>query len=157
MAFYWGTTPPTPGQINLGLLLTWYLDFGLATTNPVTCTGPNDFMGTMAYQGPELPMHSPAGDMWALGACIHHMAIGGPPISHAPPHISDEQWIEDPRARRVVPAQNMGYTRDLDIVLSRVLRKDPRRRPQGKALMDMIQDVINGWEADWVQLNPAFM
>ncbi|KAL8742253.1 MAG: hypothetical protein Q9190_005230, partial [Brigantiaea leucoxantha] len=74
-------------------------DFGLATTDPGRDNG--CLVGTRAYQPPEIPFHSRAGDVWSMGAVIHEMTFGGPPIAAMPRgyRFGKEAWQKDGRAR----------------------------------------------------------
>ena len=120
-------------------------DFGIATTRVISCEGPKDFLGTMAYQGPELPLHSRSGDTWAVGACIHEMTIGSPPISRAPPGYSVKDWYDRPEARKVSDVRKHKYSRELDTALWLTLRTDPMDRVKGNALVDGIMICMEKW------------
>lgn len=89
-------------------------DFGLATRSLYTCQGRDDFMGTMAYQGPEIPLHSRAGDRWAIGACIHDMGVGSPPIKRVPHGEDARTWVYRQDARKVIKLRTKGYSPQLD-------------------------------------------
>ncbi|KAL8800494.1 MAG: hypothetical protein Q9200_007224, partial [Gallowayella weberi] len=81
-------------------------DFGLATNiqpNPHECSG------TLVYQGPELPLQTPASDLWSLGAVIHALVHGRPPMIDRPQGRSRESWEWDPRSRRVMEIASRGY------------------------------------------------
>ena len=120
-------------------------DFGIATTKPFSCTGPNDFLGTFAYQGPELPLHSRSGDTWAIGACIHEMTVGSPPISKAPPGRRGDDWYCRPEARQVSSVRKYRYSRELDDALRLTLRNDPRDRVKGNSLVEAITRYMEKW------------
>ena len=113
-------------------------DFGLATRQIRSCEGRQDFCGTLAYQGPEIPLHSRYGDSWALGACLHDLAIGYPPISVTPRGISSSKWVERPEARRVIDVTTRGYSQDLEDAMYKVLRTDPYKRLMGKQLVEAV-------------------
>ncbi|KAL9580063.1 MAG: hypothetical protein Q9212_004720, partial [Teloschistes hypoglaucus] len=53
-------------------------DFGLATTSLVSSK--HAFIGTPMYQPPELPTHTIASDIWSVGATIHYLCTGLPPL-----------------------------------------------------------------------------
>ncbi|OCL07979.1 kinase-like protein [Glonium stellatum] len=85
-------TSPRPGEIFPNLKLA---DFGLAKCfSPSTTAVENySFCGTHQWQAPEIPNATPASDVWAIGAIIHYLALGKPPIKTvemSPEHI----WIQ---------------------------------------------------------------
>ena len=129
-------------------------DFGLATTELRSCLEEDDFLGTMAYQGPELPMHSRSGDHWAIGACIHHMTAGGPPISKVPKGRSRQWWAFKPEARKVKDITKRGFSRVLDDALYKTLRSNRKDRLLGSALVEYIERAINKWNGDRILLKP---
>ncbi|KAL8823419.1 MAG: hypothetical protein Q9170_008360, partial [Blastenia crenularia] len=49
-------------------------DFGCAT-HVTPKPSPRSCVGTLSYMGPELPLQNTAGDIWALGAVIHALAL----------------------------------------------------------------------------------
>ncbi|KAL8697683.1 MAG: hypothetical protein Q9201_006998, partial [Fulgogasparrea decipioides] len=75
-------------------------DFGLATHRPPS-SHPTHGVGTLRYQGPELPLHSTASDIWCLGATIHALAHGYPPMCPRADNMSEKEWEWDPRSRQV--------------------------------------------------------
>jgi serine/threonine protein kinase len=86
-------TSPRPGEkfpnIRLG-------DFGLAKCFSPSSTPAenNSFCGTPPWQAPEIPNAIPASDVWAIGAIVHYLALGKPPIRTSeigPARI----WIRD--------------------------------------------------------------
>ncbi|KAL8713273.1 MAG: hypothetical protein Q9225_006793, partial [Loekoesia sp. 1 TL-2023] len=81
-------------------------DFGCATTS--LHSGDKYQVGTPMYQPPELPLHSPQGDIWALGACIHVMATGSPPIRAVPKGWKSDDWYGEPSARVVANLVKFG-------------------------------------------------
>ncbi|KAL8787603.1 MAG: hypothetical protein Q9195_007691 [Heterodermia aff. obscurata] len=129
-------------------------DFGLATTRLRSCEGPDDFCGTMAYQGPELPLHSRAGDHWAIGACIHHMTTGTPPIRKVPKGRSRKRWDYKPEARKVRNVMKRGYSRELDDAMYKTLRTHPDDRLRGKALVESLERAITRWDGERILLRP---
>ena len=129
-------------------------DFGIATTKLVSCQGKGDFCGTMAYQGPELPMHSRAGDHWAIGACIHHMTTGTPPIRKVPRGRSYKTWVLKSEARKVLDVTRRGYSRELDDAMYKTLRTRPEDRLRGRALVESLERAVARWGGEMVYLNP---
>lgn len=120
-------------------------DFGCATTK--VRSGNTYQIGTPMYQPPELPIHSPQGDVWSLGACIHIMATGSPPIKGVPKKWKGKtsEWFDEPSARLVANLTKFGYSRHLDEAMYTVMRTDPSKRLVGK---DLVKRVRRGDE-DW--------
>ena len=143
-----------PGKTNNHYPEIVLADFGLATTELRSCTEEDDFLGTMPYQGPEIPLHSLAGDHWAIGACIHHMTTGGPPIKKVPEGRSRQWWSFKPEARKVKDVTKSGYSRMLDDAMFKTLRSNPKDRLQGSALVGYLERAINKWNGDRILLKP---
>ena len=121
-------------------------DFGLATTQLYTCQGPNaSFLGTLAYQGPELPLLSRSGDRWSMGACIHQMCVGNPPLSSPPPGVDPLDWTYYAQAREVTPLTEVGYSEELEYAVNLVLKASPFDRSDGKTLVAAIEDEYYRW------------
>lgn len=116
-------------------------DFGIATHKVTSCERAGDYLGTFAYQGPEIPLHSRSGDTWSIGACIHEMTIGHPPISRTPRGYGSD-WYCRPEARKVSSVRKRGYGRDLEDALRLTLRNDPRDRVKGSSLVEAIMRAI---------------
>ena len=116
-------------------------DFGLATTDKET----DSLCGSFLWQGPEIPIHSREGDCWAVGACIHAMATGGPPISATPPGRSEERWASKPQARKVSNIRTRGYSKHLDDALYKVLRTQRSDRLIGRDLVKSIERAREDW------------
>ncbi|CAL8584532.1 hypothetical protein XPA_010123 [Xanthoria parietina] len=111
-------------------------DFGLATSqtpNPYQC------FGTYTYQGPEIPTQTTASDLWSLGATIHALVHGRPPMIPKPNSRSTESWEFDPRSRRVKEVSERGYSLQLGIVMKGVLRRRMEERLAGKRLVQMVE------------------
>ncbi|KAL8807685.1 MAG: hypothetical protein Q9200_004570, partial [Gallowayella weberi] len=78
------TSAPTSTATNPTRYPTLILgDFGLATTQ-LTSGKKGQYIGTPAFQPPQLPFHTITSDIWALGAIIHHLALDRPPIASLP-------------------------------------------------------------------------
>lgn len=99
-------------------------DFGLATLGKHT-TG----MFVPCWQGPELPHLSAAGDIWALGAVIHWLAHGTPPIAPRPARFrgSQEEWEMEPMARKPIPLNGL-YSSKLNDYMMLCLEWHPNDR-----------------------------
>ncbi|KAI4253475.1 MAG: hypothetical protein LQ352_003669 [Teloschistes flavicans] len=109
-------------------------DFGLATTQ----TSTNNLIGTLSYQGPEIPLHSREGDIWSLGACIHVMCTGSPPMSRPPKGVKPRDWDTSARARVVADVTRYGYSKQLRKALYLVCRVHRSDRVVGKALVEQV-------------------
>lgn len=120
-------------------------DFGHACLMPRTGLLQHDHLvGTLVWNPPETPLWSMAGDIWTVGAVISAMATDGkPPIF---PFPSDwpctvetiQHWHLSPEARdpRKLARSPGGYSRDLQCVLSFLLRMDLRTRPSALRLVE---------------------
>lgn len=127
-------------------------DFGCATTK--VRSGDTYQIGTPMYQPPELPIHSPQGDIWSLGACIHIMATGSPPIKGVPKAFKGKvsKWYEEPSARLVANLTKFGYSRQLDEAMYTVMRTDPSKRLVGKELVKRVRRGYQEWGGKSVAL-----
>ncbi|KAL8688365.1 MAG: hypothetical protein Q9218_005704 [Villophora microphyllina] len=124
-------------------------DFGIATTEKST---EGKYIGTMSYQGPEIPAHSRAGDIWSLGACIHVMCTGSPPMSRAPKGVSASKWSTDPKARVVADVTRYGYSKQLRKALYLVCRVHRKDRVIGKWLMKQVDKLRDESGVKWEPL-----
>lgn len=121
-------------------------DFGLATTELYTNQEPDaPFMGTLAYQGPELPMLSRSGDRWSVGACVHQMCTGNPPLSSPPRGVDPVDWTYEAQAREVTPVTYIGYSEELEDALSLTLKAVAKNREGGKKLILAIEAEYRRW------------
>lgn len=127
-------------------------DFGCATTK--MRSGDNYQIGTLMYQPPELPIHSPQGDVWSLGACLHVMATGSPPIKAFPKGWQGKPsgWYEEPSARVVANLEKFGYSQQLDDAMYAVMRSDPSKRLTGKELVKRVRRGYEEWGGKSVAL-----
>lgn len=72
-------------------------DFGVATlekNSQIRCIS--------SWQGPEMPLCSKAGDIWGLGAIIHWLAHGYPPVKPRPASFKGTQseWTRRPESKQ---------------------------------------------------------
>lgn len=120
-------------------------DFGHAYLMPRTgVMERNGLAGTLAWNPPETPRWSTAGDIWTVGAVISAMATDGtPPIfpfpSDWPCTVENiRHWDLSPEARdpRKLTRSPGGYSRDLQDVVPFLLQMDPRTRPSALQLVD---------------------
>ncbi|KAI4124005.1 MAG: hypothetical protein LQ338_005029 [Usnochroma carphineum] len=117
-------------------------DFGLATRRTRSCE--TDLMGTPVWQPPELPVHTPQGDIWSLGACIHAMATGSPPLKSTPRGFRGD-WVEEPKARMVADLKKFGYSKHLDDAMYAAMRTRASERLIGKQLVDRVRKGYSDW------------
>ncbi|KAL9614081.1 MAG: hypothetical protein Q9167_001435 [Letrouitia subvulpina] len=129
-------------------------DLGLATTRPHS----SEHVGTAAFQGPELPRCSKAGDLWSLGAVIHMLCSGAPPLRPKPAYdyipgrrfrrMGTLEWEETPRARltgKEVLVNREGYSWEMEEALRLVLRWKGDERVGGKELIERLKAGERGW------------
>ena len=111
------------------------LDFGLAKMLAATAITETDaVMGTPAYMAPEQVDGAEPGsatDLFALGLVLYEMAVGKLPF----PGASLGQMLSS-GAHPAMPApsrERAGVPPALDALVSKLLEKDPARRPQSAA------------------------
>ncbi|KAL8837207.1 MAG: hypothetical protein Q9176_005838 [Flavoplaca citrina] len=124
-------------------------DFGLAThrtPKPYECSG------TFTYQGPEIPTQTAASDLWSLGATIHAMAHGRPPMIPKSENRSTESWEWDPRSRKVKDVEERGYSMHLGVLMRAVLRRRMEERVGGKRLVRLVEVGRREWGGDDVRM-----
>ncbi|MCJ1478293.1 hypothetical protein MMC13_006970 [Lambiella insularis] len=116
-------------------------DFGLAAVASGPGFSPFFAGGSWAYQPPELPARAGTAeaDCWALGAVVHEMVHGRPPVADLPWEWEDTEanhwrWLRRPEAREVWPVGEP-YTLELEVGLSLVLEWDPERRFTSRELV----------------------
>ncbi|KAL8727807.1 MAG: hypothetical protein Q9166_005799 [cf. Caloplaca sp. 2 TL-2023] len=117
-------------------------DFGLAinhTPKAYECSG------TIMYQGPELPTQTTSSDLWSLGATIHSLIHGHPPMIKRAEGRSVQSWEWDPRSRRIKEIGSRGYSLQLGVAMRGVLRKRMEERVGGKRLVDLIEMARREW------------
>ena len=114
-------------------------DFGIASTNLRTSTG----AGTPTWQGPEYPVVTAKTDVWGLGAIVHTLCHGTPPVDkRAPRGISEEEWSMMPESKRPMPLLRR-YSDELNRNMMDCLRRDPRVRINSR---DLIRRLIRDRE-----------
>lgn len=107
---------PTPNGILFDNLK--IIDFGMATEG----TTPREVkVGTFAYQPPEAPIASPAGDVYALGNICHFLIHSMTVKQKAPPGLNNmkkSEWYANAKAKthRIVDSNHSAFnlTKDLD-------------------------------------------
>ncbi|KAI4235549.1 MAG: hypothetical protein LQ349_003082 [Xanthoria aureola] len=116
-------------------------DFGLATPN-LSDRSRKYYIGTPAYQPPQLPLHTIYSDIWAAGAIVHYLAVGAPPIAPQPYYDSrtPDEFECDPSVRLVQDVTCVddydggtegGYSAVLKEYLGMWLCWEEARRPSG--------------------------
>ncbi len=108
-------------------------DFGLAKSvnseSGLTATG--SILGSPSYMAPEQAGGNstrvgPLADVYALGAILYELLVGRPPFRGATVMDTLEQVRS---AEPVAPSQLIrGLPRDVEVIVSRCLQKDPARR-----------------------------
>lgn len=88
------------------------------------------------WQGPEMPIYTTASDIWGLGAIIHWLAHGRPPIAPRPTDFrgTREEWESQPRARNPIPLPNT-YSSDLNRYMMSCLKWQPGERISSQVLV----------------------
>lgn len=119
--------PPWP-NLKLG-------DFGAAALKELT-----KGFHVPRWQGPELPLLGVAGDIWGLGAIIHWMAHGRPPIAPRPADFrgSQKEWEDRPEAREPMPLPKL-YSSSLHMYMMRCLEFDPDDRISSHSLVECLK------------------
>ena len=110
-------------------------DFGAAVLKEHTTD-----MCIPCWQGPELPHHSAAGDIWGLGAVIHWLGHGQPPIAPRPARFrgSQREWEEQPGARKPMPLPTL-YSSNLNEYMMLCLKWNPDDRISSQDLVDCLK------------------
>jgi hypothetical protein len=105
-------------------------DFGLAKTEDDGLTHPGDLLGTLRYMAPERFRGECDGraDVYALGLTLYELLVLGPAFAERDRLQLIEQIKEHEPARP--RALDSGVPRDLEIIVLKAIRKDPRRRYQ---------------------------
>lgn len=130
----------TPGSAYPDAVLA---DFGHATLHFATY----DPAGTSIWQPPELPRHSPKGDVYALGAVMHFLIHFEAPIARLPDgaccsRSAKEAWAAAPEARRPVMEFVDGYSEELVAMMLIALETDESKRKNSCQLLKMLEEVM---------------
>ncbi len=111
-------------------------DFGLAkrTAGDTAVTSSTVFIGTPDYIAPERAAGEPVdlrSDIYSLGATLYELVTGQPPFSGPNPVAVISKHLRDP----VPPPREIrsGLSYPLNLLILRMLSKDPAARPQNYA------------------------
>ncbi|NIP82509.1 MAG: protein kinase, partial [Gemmatimonadetes bacterium] len=111
-------------------------DFGLAkrTAGDTAVTSSTVFIGTPDYIAPERAAGEPVdlrSDIYSLGATLYELVTGQPPFSGPNPVAVISKHLRDP----VPPPREIrsGLSYPLNLLILRMLSKDPAARPQDYA------------------------
>lgn len=131
---------PVPGSEYPDVVLA---DFGHATLNFATY----DPAGTTLWQAPELPRHSPRGDVYALGAVIHFLIHFRAPIAKLPAGASNsdrvrDAWESAPEARQPIMEFVEGYSEELICAMLIALEADENKRKNSSQLLAFVSGCI---------------
>ena len=116
-------------------------DFGHATVDFATY----DPAGTALWQPPELPRHSPKGDVYSLGAVMHFLIHFDPPIAKVPSGLSEslrDMWVAAPETRRPIMEFVDEYSEELICVMLIALEPDEHRRKNSSQLLKCVNDCV---------------
>ena len=118
-------------------------DFGHATLRFATY----DPAGTAMWQPPELPRHSPKGDVYSLGAVMHFLIHFEAPVAKLPDGVADTEsardaWAAAPEARRPRMEFVEGYSEDLVCAMLTALEADETKRKNSSQLLTFVSGCV---------------
>jgi eukaryotic-like serine/threonine-protein kinase len=128
-------------------------DFGIARDEGdagMTSTG--TFIGTPNFLAPEIALggsHSPASDVWALGALLYAAVEGEPPYSAGGNALAILNRIATSDAP--VPT----HAGPLTDVIVQAMRRNPAQRPSAATIVQLLDDVIDGGRRPVGSTEPA--
>ena len=106
----------------------WVVDFGLVKTEDNTLTQTGAFVGTLRYMAPERfkGQCDQRSDVYSLGMTLYEMLVMQPALDalDQASMIYQIQNVDPPSLRAI----QRSIPRDLDVVVSRAIHKDPNRR-----------------------------
>ena len=110
-------------------------DFGLAVMEERS-----EGYHAICWQGPEIPLHTPAGDIWGVGAIIHWLVHRRAPTIPLPRDFpgSLNAWEALPEARMPMPLPR-SYSRKLNDYMLDCLEWDPRDRISSRMLVEGLE------------------
>ncbi len=121
------------------------MDFSIAEAAVAAWTVPGECWGTPSYMSPEQACGKPLdgrSDLFSLGSVLYQLLTGRRPFAGANvPQIMARVLQHEPLLpSRMDPA----LPRDLDLVITRALAKDPTQRyADGRAFAEDLQDVLH--------------
>ncbi|KAI4193438.1 MAG: hypothetical protein LQ350_008316 [Teloschistes chrysophthalmus] len=122
-------------------------DFGLATFTEETSEDAHYGVGTLSYQPPEVPHHTPRSDIWSLGSTIHTLIHGHEAIVWPiPANLTEAEWERDPGCRRVISCREKGYSESLWRAMQGVMEWDVEERVGSEELVEWVR----WWREEWV-------
>jgi hypothetical protein len=133
------------------------MDFGIAKLPTSQLTTEGEVFGTPAYMSPEQALNQKVdgrSDLFSLGSVLYAMLTGerafdGPSVPNILAMIA---YRDPPPAGARVP----GLPPALDVVLGRLLAKDPaQRHPDGRTLAEDLDDVVQGRAPRHTAVPPA--
>jgi tRNA A-37 threonylcarbamoyl transferase component Bud32 len=113
----------------------WKLaDFGIAHVPGEELTLTGQLLGTPAYAAPEAladGAHSPAADVWGLGATLYAAATGAPPYGGSLGAVTAKHHVPVVARAAALPAS-------IAAAIDAALDRDPARRPTATALCEQL-------------------
>lgn len=118
-------------------------DFGHATLDFATY----DPAGTDLWQPPELPRHSPKGDVYCLGAVMHFLIHFKVPVAKLPDGVPNTEsakdvWSSAPEARQPIMEFVDEYSEELICVMLIALEADENKRKNSSQLLKFVSECI---------------
>ena len=111
------------------------LDFGISQFKGAAALGSNEICGTPTYMSPEQVRGQPAlpqTDLYAAGVLIHELLAGTTPFKGKRPVDILKCHLKS-RPRRISESMATGGSDALDLLVARMLAKQPRQRPGSAA------------------------
>ncbi len=130
------------------------LDLGLAQImTDVRLTGKGSFVGTPYYVSPEQARGekgAPSMDLYSLGCMAYEMLTGEPPFAEGSPTEIIVKHIKEAPLPLIVRAPQIPL--DLERLVMRLLRKDPRERPRDAYEVLSVLDDLQPDEAEILEI-----
>lgn len=103
---------------------------------------------SFSWQAPELPRHSPKGDVYSLGAVIHFLIHFQAPIAKLPDGIPNTEcardaWASAPEARQPIMEFVDEYSEELICVMLVALEADENKRKNSSQLLKFVGGCID--------------